>query len=840
MQERETELAVGAVDEPAGHERRERRPRAGRPRSCSPRSTTANAHSAAERSTRRRQREVRAEPVVAAAVVELDPDPHETLVRMELERRAHLDECGLLAAADAPALVADGVGRPPVDGDDDEAGAHRARLDRAHAYPLGPLDEEVVVGRRVVVGVAAVAAVDEAVGAGHLDAVLGRDGERAVLGIDRRRAGGRWRACPKPAISPVGEAVAVDGVVGAPSEAGHRVDLRRAPRASAPAPGGSGWSRPARRARAAPRGGPRGRSAISSGRRRGRSRRPIRRPRCGAPTRATRRPANSGPRSISRTHRTFWPVTTVEKPSPPTVRTTWAGQAVPSSATKCSGPSPGTRTSITPERSTGRGVDDDGRVRGGVDLRGQPVRRVAGEALADLAGLLVADHHRVDDLVVAAGARRIVGAVEDEVAPRDLEQRVAGSARVSGTARSSGSARRSTARSAAAHAWWTSTRFDATPMSTFARAPERSSPRHTPQPVGGLLGEVLGERRDHEPVVAPGSCWPPRPRARATVAGVGGRCRSSAAASRPAAAPCRARARSRGRARRAASRRPGGRGRWSTSRRDTRRARANRRAPPTRTRWRRPPRDAAPHDRVLESGEAEQLRHLRDVTEHVGEVTDRRRATEIVGAREPHLQIADERLARHHELVHQDHPRSDLQPAAGREPRDRRSGVRTHLEVVVDDGGLPVEEEARVRQVALEHREQLVEELYQPETEGLERRVPLAVPMGVRHDRDDGDRRSGRRGWGGCCLQSVAGVGSRRSDQRGVRGGVGEGRARGVEWLPVSSGRSTPPDHTRQDTTVATIGVLAATRASRTAPPHGLLTAFLDMGVPAQPSAIQR
>ena len=65
----------------------------------------------------------------------------------------------------------------------------------------------------------------------------------------------------------------------------------------------------------------------------------------------------------------------------------------------------------------------------------------------------------------------------------------------------SGSANRSRARSARAAALFTSTRFDATPMRTLALAPERSSPFHVLEPLGGGAGEVVGQCRDLEDVV---------------------------------------------------------------------------------------------------------------------------------------------------------------------------------------------------------------------------------------------------------------------------------------------------------------------------------------------------
>ena len=56
------------------------------------------------------------------------------------------------------------------------------------------------------------------------------------------------------------------------------------------------------------------------------------------------------------------------------------------------------------------------------------------------------------------------------------------------------------------------------------------------------------------------------------------------------------------------------------------------RAPPERGLGRRDG-HAAPHDRVLEPGEAQDLRHLRDVAEHVGQVADLHRRRRARGAR---------------------------------------------------------------------------------------------------------------------------------------------------------------------------------------------------------------
>ena len=64
----------------------------------------------------------------------------------------------------------------------------------------------------------------------------------------------------------------------------------------------------------------------------------------------------SGPRIISSTQRTFRPTTIAVKPSPPKSRRTWVAQGVPSGATKCTSPSPGTIARTRPPRATRVGL----------------------------------------------------------------------------------------------------------------------------------------------------------------------------------------------------------------------------------------------------------------------------------------------------------------------------------------------------------------------------------------------------------------------------------------------------------------------------------------------------
>ena len=76
-----------------------------------------------------------------------------------------------------------------------------------------------------------------------------------------------------------------------------------------------------------------------------------------------------------------------------------------------------------------------------------------------------------------------------------------------------------------------------------------------------------------------------------------------------------------------------------------------------------------------------------------------------------------------------------IRPAAARACR-RAFVLGTDLQVVVDDGELAVEQEVAVGAVALHQVEQVVDQAHQLQPVGLERVVPLPVPVGVG---DDGD-----------------------------------------------------------------------------------------------------
>ena len=200
---------------------------------------------------------------------------------------------------------------------------------------------------------------------------------------------------------------------------------------------------------------------------------------------------------------------------------------------------------------------------------------------------------------------------------------------------------------------------------------------------------------------------------------------------------------------------------------------------------------AAPDDGPVDPGAAQHLRHLRDVAEHVGQVADPHRATELRGPGPAELQVADHRLARDEELVHEDLPRPDRQAALGDEPADERLGFRADLEVVVDRRALAVEREPEPA-VRLHPLEQLVDEVDEAQPERLERLVPLAVPVGVRDQVDDRSGSPSRGVVGGHAL------GARRRPRRRSRAPARVARRATMRWQVTMSARpSAMPDRAR-------------------------------------------
>ena len=141
-----------------------------------------------------------------------------------------------------------------------------------------------------------------------------------------------------------------------------------------------------------------------------------------------------------------------------------------------------------------------------------------------------------------------------------------------------------------------------------------------------------------------------------------------------------------------------------------------------------------PDHGVVEARQLQNLRHLRNVAEHVGQVAQLHHAPEGGPADESHLQVAHDRLAGGEELVHQDVPGAHAQPAGGGQRAEPAFGLGTDLEVVVHHRHLPVQHEVGIAGVTLEQGEQAVDQVHESETEVLIGLVPFPVPVRVRND----------------------------------------------------------------------------------------------------------
>src|SRR5664280_2254956 len=148
-------------------------------------------------------------------------------------------------------------------------------------------------------------------------------------------------------------------------------------------------------------------------------------------------------------------------------------------------------------------------------------------------------------------------------------------------------------------------------------------------------------------------------------------------------------------------------------------------------------RNAPPDNRSLDAGLAQDLGHLGDVPEHIGQVANDHSAAQLPGALPAEAQVADDRLPGDQKLVQQHLPWSNCQAATRHQAPDSRLSLRTDVQVVVDRRELAVEGETKPL-VRLELIEDSVDRLDQAHAENLEGQIPLAVPVGVRAEHDVG------------------------------------------------------------------------------------------------------
>jgi hypothetical protein len=130
------------------------------------------------------------------------------------------------------------------------------------------------------------------------------------------------------------------------------------------------------------------------------------------------------------------------------------------------------------------------------------------------------------------------------------------------------------------------------------------------------------------------------------------------------------------------------------------------------------------------------------MAERVGGIHYRRAPAQRLGVGSTEQQVADQGLAGRNDLVGQNVPGPDLQPAGAHQGAESRALVGAYAEVVLQQHGLAVEIEAAELRRCVEAVEQVVEGGNQASHEGGSRQVPLSVPVGVR---DEVDRQPGHR-----------------------------------------------------------------------------------------------
>ena len=140
--------------------------------------------------------------------------------------------------------------------------------------------------------------------------------------------------------------------------------------------------------------------------------------------------------------------------------------------------------------------------------------------------------------------------------------------------------------------------------------------------------------------------------------------------------------------------------------------------------------DSAPQHRRRESEAGQNLRHLRDVSELIGQVADVERPAEAARDRHADFEIANQRFAAHQETVGEHVPRPDLDFAGANQTAQPRLGARAHLEVIVEHDRLAVEVK-RWDGAALDQRNHAIGHRDQPRAHLLKRLIPLAIPMRV-------------------------------------------------------------------------------------------------------------
>src|SRR5262245_5221286 len=147
--------------------------------------------------------------------------------------------------------------------------------------------------------------------------------------------------------------------------------------------------------------------------------------------------------------------------------------------------------------------------------------------------------------------------------------------------------------------------------------------------------------------------------------------------------------------------------------------------------------ESAPHNAVLHTELPAERGQDGRVTESVRRVHDVEPSTEAFRIGRAEQQIPDQRLTGWNELVGQHIPGTDLQAARFHERLDVVLALRAHAHIILDEHGLPVEQEGAHGGIILEPLDQVIEGRDQARMERRTRQEPLAVPMRVRYEMKD-------------------------------------------------------------------------------------------------------
>jgi len=126
---------------------------------------------------------------------------------------------------------------------------------------------------------------------------------------------------------------------------------------------------------------------------------------------------------------------------------------------------------------------------------------------------------------------------------------------------------------------------------------------------------------------------------------------------------------------------------------------------------------APPQHPIPDSELTREFRPGRRVAERVGRVQHVQPPAQPLGVGGTEEEVADQRLPRGDELVREHVPRPDLESPRLDESLDLRVAVGARLQVVLEEDGLAVEQEAAVPGIGVESRDQIVEHRHEPRVE---------------------------------------------------------------------------------------------------------------------------